>query len=479
MGAWETVKIAIVRRKLLANQIPKDSECPLEDWMKLKVMATCKKNKELMETIGSHDLNDISRRDFEEYQMFMFRGQMSHAEKNSPFYREHFKKAGIRPEDIRTYEDLQKVPFTLPSDLAKEPMHFAALSRSKTAREFSTTGTTGTRKIIGYTLKDLVSKIDIIAAALKGIGMTSGDCLHIMFPAVSAWDPSLLLAGACKIAGYRSSNCSSSDIKEQMNVMKENRSTFIIGLPSFIYRVTSLMGKDTDLNTLGVKKIISTSEPLSESMRSTLEDAWGCKVLDVWGMTEFGLACAIECNEQDHLHTDEANLLFEVIDPDTGMHVPSGEVGELVVSSLTAEATPIIRYRTKDIVAMYDPPCPCGSRFNRKLKKPAGRMDLQFKVGLGYKIYPLLFDEALFSNPEVIDYQVRIEKEGFKDVLTFEVESSSRDESLVQRIVSAVSGIMEIKDGIADDLIDTPRVVFIDVGSIEYSAKAKKITDMR
>jgi len=479
MGAWETVKIAIVRRKLIANHVPKDSKCPLEDWMRLKVNVTCKKNKELREAMPSHDPERISRKDFEEYQMFMFRRQMKYAEENSPFYREYFKDAGVRPDDIRTYDDLEKVPFTSPSDLAEKPFLFAAVSRTKTAREFTTTGTTGTRKIIGYTTKDLVSKIDIVAAALKGIGMRSGDSLHIMFPTVDAWDPSLLMAGACRIAGYGSSTCSSSDIDEQMKVMKENRSTFIIGLPSFIYRVTSIMGKGTDLKRLGIKKIISTSEPLSESLRSMLEAAWGCKVLDVWGMTEFGLACAVECDEQNNLHTDEANLLFEVIDPDTGRHVPSGQVGELVVSSLTSEATPIIRYRTKDLVALYDPPCGCGSQFNKRMKKPAGRMDLQFKIGLGYKIYPVLFDEAMFSNPEVIDYQVKITKEGFRDVLTFEVESSSSSDDVVKRIVAAVSDITEIRDGIADDLIDTPRVKFIDVGSMEYSAKAKKIADMR
>ena len=479
MGAWETVKIAIVRRKLIANHVPKDSICPLEDWMRLKVKATCKKNKELRELIPSHGTDGMTRQDFEEYQMFMFRRQMKYAEENSPFYREYFKNAGVRPEDIMTYEDLEKVPFTSPSALAETPLMFAAVSRTKTAREFTTTGTTGTRKIIGYTTKDLVSKIDIVAAALKGIGMKAGDSLHIMFPAVDAWDPSLLMAGACKIAGYGSSTCSSSDIGEQMKVMKENKSTFIIGLPSFIYRVTSIMGRDTDLREMGIKKIISTSEPLSESLRSTLEAAWGCKVLDVWGMTEFGLACAVECDEQNCLHTDEANLLFEVIDPDTGKHIRSGQVGELVVSSLTAEATPIIRYRTKDLVALYDPPCGCGSMFNKRMKKPKGRMDMQFKVGLGYKIYPVLFDEAVFSNPEAIDYQVRITNEGFRDVLTFEVESSSRGDDVVRRIVAAVSDIMEIKDGIADDLIDTPRVTFADVGSMEYSAKAKKIVDMR
>ena len=142
-----------------------------------------------------------------------------------------------------------------------------------------------------------------------------------------------------------------------------------------IYRVTMLMGKDVDLKSLGIKRIVSTSEPLSESMRKRMEEAWGCKVLDVWGMTEFGLACAVECDEQNGLHTDEANLLFEVIDPETGKHVPDGQMGELVITSLSAECTVLIRYRTHDIAAMLAPPCGCGAHFNRRLKKPSGRMD--------------------------------------------------------------------------------------------------------
>jgi phenylacetate-CoA ligase len=289
-----------------------------------------------------------------------------------------------------------------------------------------------------------------------------------------------MVAGACRIAGYRSSICSSTDVSEQSRIMKENGSTFIIGLPSFIFRVTSLMSKAMDLRTFGIKKVICSSEPLSESMRSALEDAWGCKVLDIWGMTELGLGCAIECDEQEGMHADEANLLFEVIDPDTGRHVPHGTTGELVASTLTAEGTPLIRYRTRDLMAIIDTPCRCGSHFNRKLKKPSGRLDLQFKVGFGYKIYPLMFDEILFSNPEVVDYQVRITRESFKDVLTFEVESSDKSDELAARIVSGVTAVMEIADGIADDLIDTPRVRFADIGSIEYSAaKAKKIIDMR
>ena len=477
MGAWEIVKLAIVRRRLLANRIPKDSVYPLETWMALKASMTAKNERELKNIIGKKECNDITRSDFDEYQLFRFREQLRYVKEDSPFYRERLKD--IDPSKIGTLDDLDTIPFTYPSELAEEPMNFMALSRTKMAREFTTTGTTGKRKVIGYTTGDLISKIDIIASALKGAGMNNDDVLHIMFPAVDAWDPSLMLAGACKVAGYGSSTCSSPDIKEQMDVMKKNKATFIIGLPSFIYRVTTLMGSEIDLKKLGIKKMISTSEPLSESMRDKLQNAWGCNVLDVWGMTEFGLACAIECDERKGLHTDEANLLFEVVDPVSGKRVPDGKQGELVVTALTAEGTPLIRYRTRDIAAMMSPPCKCGSMFNRKLIKPSGRMDMQFKVGLGYKIYPVLFDEALFADANVVDYQLKITKEGFKDVLTFEIESKEQSGAVRDSVVKSVSTIMEIADGINEDLIETPRVVFKDIGSMEYSAKAKKIVDLR
>jgi phenylacetate-CoA ligase len=479
MSAWETVKLAIVRRRLLANRIPKDSVYPLETWMAIKAAVTAKNERELRNVIGKTENDRISRKEFDEYQLFRVREQIRYVMQNSPFYRDRYKELGVKADDVRTMDDLNKIPFTYPSELADEPLLFMAVSRTKTAREFTTTGTTGKRKVIGYTTGDLIAKVDIISSALRSVGMDSNDTLHIMFPAVSAWDPSLMLAGACKVAGYGSSTCSSPDIKEQMDVMVKSKATHVIGLPSFIYRVTALMGSEIDLKTLGIKKIISTSEPLSESMREKLQDAWGCNVLDVWGMTEFGLACAIECDERHGLHTDEANLLFEIVDPDTGKRVPDGKMGELVVTSLTAEATPLIRYRTRDLAAMVSPPCNCGSKFNRKLLKPCGRMDMQFKVGMGYKIFPVLFDEILFANEKVVDYQMTITKEGFKDILTFEIESKDTGDDVRNSIIGSLSKIMEIEDGIKEDLIDIPRVVFKDIGSMEYSAKAKKISDLR
>ena len=479
MSAWESMKAYIIRRRLLANMIPEDCEHPLEEWMAIKARMEFKNTPELRKCIGKRVLDEVSREDFNEYQLFRVREQMRYAEANSPYYENKFKDAGVRPEDINTWEDLEKIPFTEPIDLAESPFYFFAVSRTKLRNEFTTTGTTGHRKTIGYSTNDLVSKVDIVASALKDIGMREGDSLHIMFPLVTAWDPSLIMAGACKILGYGSSICSETDIKKQYQTIIDSNATFIIGLPSFIYRVTMLMRKDVDLKSLGIKKIVSSSEPLSESMRKRLEEAWGCKVLDVWGMTEFGLACAVECDEQNGLHTDEANLLFEVVDPETGKHVPDGQTGELVITSLNAECSVLIRYRTHDIAAMLAPPCGCGAHFNRRLKKPSGRMDLQFKIGMGRKIYPVLFDESVFIDKSVIDYQVSITKEGYKDVLTFEVEAKEPSDELKQKLIESISHIMEIEDAMNEDLLDTPRIEFVEVGTMEYKAKAKKIVDLR
>ncbi|MBQ7701381.1 MAG: phenylacetate--CoA ligase family protein [Candidatus Methanomethylophilaceae archaeon] len=479
MGAWDSMKMFIIRRRLLANMIPEGCEHPLEEWMSIKARMTFKKNKELRERIGKRVLDEVTRGDFNEYQLFRFREQMRYVQKESPYYRNKFKELDVTPDDIRTWDDLERIPLTEPLDLAENSMYFFAASRTKMATEFTTTGTTGHRKFIGYTVNDLVSKIDIVASALKEVGMEPGDSLHVMFPLVSAWDPSLIMVGACKILGYGSSVCSENDIDKQYSTIKESGSTYIIGLPSFIYRVTVLMGDRIDLRSLGIKRIISTSEPLSESMRHTMEDAWGCKVIDVWGMTEFGLACAVECEEQNGLHTDEANLLFEVIDPETMRHVPDGTEGELVITSLNAEGTPLIRYRTHDIAAMLPPPCDCGARFNRRLRKPSGRMDLQFKIGMGHKIYPLLFDDAVFADKRIVDYQVKISKDGFRDLLTFEVETDSPSDELKGKIIDSVCRIMEVEQGLEEDLVSRPVVEFVPTGSMEYAVKAKKIIDLR
>lgn len=172
-------------------------------------------------------------------------------------------------------------------------------------------------------------------------------------------------------------------------------------------------------------------------------------------------------------------MLMEIIDPETGKHVPPGEKGELVITHLNAEGTVLVRYRTHDIAALLDPPCSCGAHFNKRLMKPSGRMDLQFKVGNGYKVYPVLFDEAVYINSDVIDYHVEITREGYQDVLTFTIETENPSEELREKLVESISGIMEISDGIGEDLVAVPRVQFEGRNNGDYATKVKKIKDLR
>ena len=164
MGLREMAMGIILKHKLLSNQVPDDHKAPLEGWISVKAKKTIKKNRELREEFGGVIPDQLSREDFEKYQLFRVREQMKYAEENVPYYRNKFKDAGIRPEDIRTYDDLTKIPLTEPKDLAESSMLFYGVSTTKMLREFTTTGTTGHRKSIGFTMNDLLSKIDIISS---------------------------------------------------------------------------------------------------------------------------------------------------------------------------------------------------------------------------------------------------------------------------------------------------------------------------
>jgi len=475
----ERIKLAIARRRLDSRRIGEGEQNPLETWIVGQVIKEFNSSPELRSAIGKSKLDEVTREDLREYQLHRFRSVMRYVEENSPYYRDRFKRAGISPSDIRTLDDLVKVPLTEPADLAEEPFQFLCVSQGKVARPFTTSGTTGKRKRIFFTTDDLLHIIDAIAAALKTVGMTERDTLQIMFPTVASWDPGYMLEGACKVAGFSAVIQDSTDVDLQIRTMRERGTTMLIGLTSFIYRITMLAKDGYDLRSLGIKAIILSAEPLPEAMRREIEGAWGCPALSQYGLTEMGLANAIECTAQDGLHIDEADLLVEVIDPETGEHVGERESGEIIITSLSAKATPLVRYRTYDISSPISPPCPCGFQIVGKVGKIMGRLDMQTKIGLGEKVYPLLFDEAILSVSGVVGYSTRIEKSGFRDKLIFTVEYSGDKEEAARRIREAILSLDEIKAGLENDLLEPPVVEILDPGAIEYVPKSQLIVDSR
>lgn len=479
MSILQRVKLAIARRKLSSHKIASGSDNALEVWEESKIRAEFKRSPELRKAIGRDELGTIGRSDMREYQLHKFRQQMAYVMENSYYYKKKFEAAGIRPEDIRTWDDLQKVPITEPADLAAEPLTFLCVSQGKVMRAFSTSGTTGTRKRLFYTQNDVLNIVDSIAAALKTVGMTEEDMLQIMFPAVAAWDPGLMLDGACKVAGMRSVISSTADIDEQIQTMKGNGTTMMIGLTSFLYRVTVLAKDRYDLRSFGMKAIICSAEPLSEAMRREMISSWGCPVLAQYGMTEMGLATSIECDQYDGLHLNDVDFMVECVDPETGKHVDERRPGELIFTSLSMEGSPLIRYRSYDLSCAIEPPCGCGFRTVGKIGKVQGRLDAQTKIGYGQKIYPLLFDEAILPVPGVISYTLQLEREGFRDRLMFTVEHDGDPAPVREKVLEALNAIDEIRSAMENDLLLPLEVTLIPAGSVEFSPKSKTIIDKR
>lgn len=478
MSLKERIIVAYARTKLSSRRVSEDVDNPLHDWVQLKVRNTFKHEDGFRKDLGRNALGDIDRQTFEEYQLYKFRKQMAYVMENSPFYQKKYGEAGVKPEDIRTMADLDKVPLTDPDDLAEEPFLFLCLSQSKISRTFSTSGTSGKPKRLFYTSDDLLNIVDSIAAALRSAGLKSNETLHIMFPAVVAWDPSLMLESACKVAGLKSVVCSDVNVDEQLRVMKEQQTKVIIGLTSFIYRVTVLAKDKYDLRSLGLKAIICSSEPLSEAVRHEMEEAWGCKCLSQYGLTEMGLATTIECYVQTGLHINEADFMVEVIDPDTGRKLPPGEEGELVWTSLSFQGSPLLRYRSYDISKFIMPPCECGHVTVGKIGKPKGRRNAATKIGLGEHIFPTLFDEAIMKVHGVLNYQLVLTKPSFRDHLHFTVEYNGDMAKGKEEVLKAITELEEIRSGLENDLLDPIEVEMKEV-SQEFTPKMKPIIDRR
>ncbi|NLK26348.1 MAG: phenylacetate--CoA ligase [Euryarchaeota archaeon] len=478
MSLLQRLKISIARRRLTSRKLRGETSNPLEEWIHYKIRAEFKASPQFRQALGRDELGEIGREEVKAFQLHRFRQQMAYAMENAPYYRKKFAEAGIRPEDIRTWEDLEKVPLTEPSDLAAEPFTFLCVSQSKIMRAFTTSGTSGMRKRLFYTQNDVLNIIDSIAAALKSVGMTEEDTLQIMFPAVSAWDPGLMLDGACKVAGMSSVICSSVDVDEQIRTMRENDTRFMIGLTSFLYRVTMLAKDRYDLRSLGMKAIICSAEPLPEAMRREMQSAWGCMIINQFGMTEMGLATSIECEAADGMHINDADFLAEVIGPD-GKHLDDRQQGELIFTSLSMEGSPLLRYRTYDLSSLIEPPCSCDFRTIGRMGRVQGRLDAQTKIGYGQKIYPVLFDEALLSISGVLSYHLILEKKGYRDLLTFKVEYKGDPEVGKEAIYDALVQLDEIKDALDNDLILPPVVQLVEAGSVEFAPKSKVIEDRR
>jgi phenylacetate-CoA ligase len=448
----------------------------LEPWLHDIIRKKLREDAEFRRWMGRDSITQITRDVIDRYHLFLFKKALAYAAKNGVFYRDLLKKTGIKIDDIRSLKDIAKIPFTSPEDIARHPYHFACISLGEIERvtTFTSSGTVGPQKKVFVSDNDLERMTDFMAAGMRTVAK-AGDTVQIMLPSGRENDQSDLLAkGVRKMGGTPVVTGTSPASEEQIRKIDEIHPSVLFAPVSRMWRITQETYHEHDLKSKGVKTIFVTSEYLSESMRRQLQDIWNCDVHAHYGMTEMGLGVAVECHAHNGFHFNEADLMVEVINPETGEVLGEDEEGELVFTAFNREAMPLIRYRTHDISKLIGGTCRCGASSLRKIAPVTRRRESIVKTGSG-ELYPAAFDELLFSIPDIIDYQVTLGKEGDREILSFKIEVGRNDESLRNEINAKLSNHPVAGKHLDTGIIKLSKIELVNRGNLTRMNRAKKL----
>lgn len=348
--------------------------------------------------------------------------QVKHVYDNVEYYRNLMDEKGVKPEDIKSIDDLHKLPFLTKADLRDAyPYGLLATDLKNCVRIQSTSGTTGRRVVAFYTQNDVNLWEDCCARAITAVGGTDGDVCQV------AYGYGLFTGGAGLNGGSHKVGCltlpmSSGNTERQIQFMQDLHSTILCCTPSyaaFIGETLKEMGLTPD--DIDLKAGIFGAEPWTEEMRRDIEKSLGIKAYDIYGLTETsGPGVSFECEEQTGMHINEDHFLAEIIDPDTGEVLPEGAKGELVFTSLDKEAFPLLRYRTRDICVLSRKKCSCG-RTLIKMTKPMGRSD-DMMIIRGVNVFPSQIETVLLKEGYSSNYLIEVDRVNNTDTLDVSVE---------------------------------------------------------
>ena len=401
-----------------------------------------------------------------------------HVWDNVPMYRERMKAAGVEPGDIRSADDIVKLPFTTKQDLRDTyPYGMFAVPMDKVVRLHASSGTTGKQIVVGYTKGDLDVWDDICARQLCAVGATKDDRIHVSYGYGLFTGGFGLHGGATKL-GAVAIPVSSGNTQRQITILRDFGSTVLCCTPSYAMYIAEVMSEEgVTPDDISLKAGIFGAEPWTEEMRRQLEEKLGIKAYDIYGLTEImGPGVAYECSAQHGMHVNEDHFIIEIINPETGEPVPDGEQGEIVFTCLTKEAFPVIRYRTRDIGVVTRDECPCGRTFAR-MSKPMGRTD-DMLIIRGVNVFPSQIETVLLRLGYSPNYQIEVDRVNNLDTFCVKVEMNQDHFSDTVTEISAMERTLagEIRTilGVAPDVrLVMPR-------SIERSqGKAVRVIDHR
>lgn len=421
-------------------------------------------------------IEKASRDEIQALQLERLKWSLKHAYENVPHHRQRFDEKGVHPDDLKTLSDLSKFPFTYKNDLRDNyPFGMFAVPREKVARIHASSGTTGKPTVVGYTLNDINNWADLVARSIRAAGGKPGDIVHV------AYGYGLFTGGLGAHYGAERAGCtvipmSGGQTEKQIQLIQDFKPDIIMVTPSYMLTILDemeQMGIDPAKSSLRIG--IFGAEPWTEGTRATIERRAGIDAVDIYGLSEImGPGVANECIEtKDGPVIWEDHFYPEIIDPETGEVLPDGEEGELVFTTLTKEALPMIRYRTRDLTRLLPPT----ARSMRRIGKITGRSD-DMMIIRGVNVFPTQIEELLSKMPKLgAHYQLEIGKEGHLDTLRVNVELATTAQASADEIKS-ISG--ELRHAIKTHVGISTEVVIKQPFEIERSVgKAKRVVDLR
>ena len=420
----------------------------------------------------------LSRPEIERLQLERLRKSLAQAAK-SPFYSALFREHDVRPDAVRTMDDVRRLPFTTKQDLrACYPDKLLAMPLSDMVRMHVSSGTTGSPTVIYHTKNDLEWWSSLMARCMYMVGLRKDDVFQNM-SGYGLFTGGLGIHCGAEKLGCLTIPAGAGNSQRQIKLLTDFKVTGIHIIPSYAMHLANIIREmGLDPRALPVRIALVGAEPYTEATRRRLEETFDMKVYNSYGLSEMnGPGVAFECPEQNGMHIWEDAYLAEIVDPVTGEPVPDGQLGELVMTSLGREGMPIIRYRTRDLTRFLPGDCPCG-RAHRRIDRLHGRSD-DMMIVKGVNIFPMQIEAILMAMPEVgQDYQIILDREGFLDSIRVKVEI--RDEFFVEDMRALAALQKRIAARLRDEILVTPKVELVERGSLPKSeGKATRVIDRR
>ena len=392
-------------------------------------------------------IETASRDEIEALQLERMRWSLTHAYTNVPHYKQSFDAAGVHPDDLKSLADLARFPFTVKTDLRSNyPFGLFAVPRSQINRIHASSGTTGQPTVVGYTKADLAMWDEVMERSLRASGLRAGDLLHNAY-GYGLFTGGLGVHGGAEKMGLTVVPVSGGMTKRQVRLIEDFQATGITVTPSYMLSILDeyrRQGLDPRKSPLQVG--IFGAEPWTNAMREEVEQSFDMHAVDIYGLSEvMGPGVSCECVEsKDGLHIWEDHFYPEIIDPETGAVLPDGSLGELVFTSLSKEAFPIIRYRTRDLTRLL----PGTARSMRRMEKVTGRSD-DMMILRGVNVFPTQIEEQLMKVPQLAaHFQIELVKKGPMDHMIVHVEGDSAAGDTLATLIKANIGITaEVRAG--------------------------------